>query len=276
MTSDPDTARQFTHKQNTLASLGIPVPNILATELTSGWMVQQDLGSHPLSSDFVHAELCPQWYRAIVQNLMRMQRAHTSAQWPHFDHHLIRTECALFKDWWADAYCQHPLSTEERQQFDALCERLMAQALTQPQVAMHRDFITRNLMCHERALYWIDFQDACVGPLMYDIASLLYDPLPACHSAHHAPIWSAYCFALRSHHAHLPSDAILRQWRDRTALQRLIKIYGIFARLSLRDHKPHYLKQAIGALNAHTHALCMRDAVCAPLWPIIARRQCTS
>ena len=126
---------------------------------------------------------------------------------------------------------------------EAVWERLVRNALAQPQVVVHRDFHSRNLMClADGALGVIDFQDAVIGPITYDLASLLKD----CYvvwprDTQLAWLRSAYDGLAEHHFATGASFTDFVGWFDLMGLQRHIKVLGIFARLCLRDNKPQYL-----------------------------------
>ena len=119
---------------------------------------------------------------------------------------------------------------------------MVADALEQPQVFVHRDFHSRNLLLRSGALATIDFQDAVIGPLCYDLVSLLRDCY-ICWPPARVRSWAlAYREMLLS--AGRPagdSEAEFLRWFDWIGLQRHLKVLGNFARLALRDGKPAYL-----------------------------------
>src|SRR5690606_37772452 len=116
-------------------------------------------------------------------------------------------------------------------------------ALEQPQVLVHRDFHSRNLIYRpDGPPGVIDFQDAVVGPVTYDLVSLLRD----CYIRWpHEQVrrWTLGYAGVAQQAGILQavSEAQFLRWFDWMGLQRHIKVLGIFARLSLRDHKHGYL-----------------------------------
>lgn len=123
--------------------------------------------------------------------------------------------------------------------FDALTKS----ALAQPQVFVHRDYHSRNIMLTGNdELAVIDFQDAVQGPLYYDLVSLIKD----CYIAWPADAIECWRREFSEHPIIAPLLAGVdistqRNWFENIGLQRHIKVLGIFARLSLRDNKHNYL-----------------------------------
>jgi aminoglycoside/choline kinase family phosphotransferase len=108
-------------------------------------------------------------------------------------------------------------------------------------VAVHRDWMPRNLMVCARNPGVLDFQDAVRGPISYDLASLLRDAFLSWDEEHELD-W-AVRYWQEARHAGLPVDADFGEfWRQTEwmGLQRHLKILGIFCRLKHRDGKPHY------------------------------------
>jgi len=176
--------------------------------------------------------------------LLKLQQIPQSAlSVPAYDKGLLQQEMALFSEWFTAELLGHSLSDEEQSMFGELCDFLVAQAIEQPQVLVHRDYHSRNLMYQASApLGVIDFQDAVWGPISYDVVSLLRD----CYvrwSPKDVQRW-ALAYGEMAHNAGVipaVSPQQFLQWFDFMGLQRHIKVLGIFARLNLRDGKPRYL-----------------------------------
>ncbi|WP_169307133.1 aminoglycoside phosphotransferase family protein [Ferrimonas sediminicola] len=222
---------------------GLPVPRVIAADLDLGFMCQSDLGDTHLQGR-LSADSLSLWYGRALALLPRIARVTTRAgqSLPPYDEGFLRQELALLPEWFHGAH----LGREEAQLqpwWPALCDRLVATALEQPQVGVHRDFHCRNLMVNGDALAVIDYQGALLGPVTYDPVSLLKD----CYVKWS---WDSLEPLLRTHFQRLlelgviPADTgwqrFLR-WYHLTGLQRHLKVLGIFARLSHRDGKHHYL-----------------------------------
>jgi aminoglycoside/choline kinase family phosphotransferase len=132
-------------------------------------------------------------------------------------------------------------------------DTLVAEALQQPRVFVHRDYHSRNLMVtdgvsHEQGGQGVnpgilDFQDAVLGPITYDLVSLLRDSYVVWPSER-IQAWVKYFreVAQRNGVDVGSSPAQFQRWFDLMGLQRQLKVLGIFARLYHRDGKSGYLK----------------------------------
>ena len=160
-----------------------------------------------------------------------------------YDQALLGEELSRFSEWFVRGLLHHDLSADGSALVDALSTRLIENALQQPRVVVHRDFHSRNLMPlpHDE-LAVIDFQDAVLGPVTYDLVSLLRD----CYiqwPAERVQAWAlAYRERLLARGLLQPVEAgTFMRWFDWIGLQRHLKVLGTFARLHLRDGKAGYL-----------------------------------
>ncbi len=152
-------------------------------------------------------------------------------------------ELELFREWLCQKHLGLTLTDDESRMLEQLFALLIDNALQQPQHFVHRDYHSRNLMLvatHGPGV--IDFQDAVIGPITYDLVSLLKDayirwPLEQVDN------WAeGYCeLAIQSGLMPQEDETKFQQWFDLMGVQRHIKVAGIFARLYLRDGKEGYL-----------------------------------
>ena len=165
---------------------------------------------------------------------------------PLYDSSLLQREMALFKDWLIEAKLGLTLSDQESTDLTSCLTLLEERALAQVQVTVHRDFHARNLMiCADDSLGIIDFQDAVIGPITYDLVSLLRD----CYIVWPSELINDWChefYELLSRNKpdvvkHVGDYKRFKEDFDLMGLQRHLKVAGIFARLSLRDGKHGYL-----------------------------------
>jgi hypothetical protein len=162
---------------------------------------------------------------------------------PPYDRALLRREMDLFPDWLATKLLGLALDPTDRAMLEQSFLLLEANALEQPQVCVHRDYHSRNLMVSPPPSPGVlDFQDAVVGPLTYDLVSLLKD----CYIAWPRPRvedWAMGYFelAVQSGVVDAADEGRFLRWLDLMGAQRHLKAAGIFARLFLRDGKPGYL-----------------------------------
>jgi aminoglycoside/choline kinase family phosphotransferase len=183
-------------------------------------------------------------YRDALVALAKVQSRGTAFQGalPPYNKDLLHRELSLFHDWLCEQHLQLEFSDDDEAEWAVLCDLLVNSALDQPQVFVHRDYHSRNLMVTENNNPGIlDFQDAVEGPLTYDLVSLLKD----CYvrwPSDQVEDWALAFFASLDEpvRAQLDQDQFLRYF-DLMGVQRHLKAAGIFARLNNRDGKPAYM-----------------------------------
>ncbi len=231
--------RPFVRVAALLAAAGLNVPQVLAQDLDTGFLLLSDLGAHTLL-DMVDDANADTFFGAAIDTLVRLQRASRPQVLPEYDAVLLHRELQLFPDWYLKVHLGTPLQDTEQGDFDAVAKALVTAALAQPRVYVHRDFMLRNLMPGEPCLGVLDFQDAVYGPLTYDVASLFKDAFRSWPQAR-IDGWLAR-YHERAARAGIPVPPWDRFQRDCDwmGLQRHLKVLGIFARLTHRDGKPKY------------------------------------
>jgi aminoglycoside/choline kinase family phosphotransferase len=163
------------------------VPRLYGEDTPSGWLLLEDLGDDTLANYLLRNETSREaLYRRAVLDLARAQKALTPLPEGSviasraFDHDLLRWEIDHFREWGLEAR-GHVLSPEDRATFDAIADRLATRIANWPRGFVHRDYQSRNLMVRAptnggaETLCWIDFQDALLGPRVYDLVALLND-----------------------------------------------------------------------------------------------------
>jgi hypothetical protein len=227
-----------------LEGAGVHVPALYASDLERGYLLLEDLGDRPLLAELGNASVDGHYRRAFGV-LQRMAAVNAEAvDLPAYDSSLLQEELSRCPEWFVEGLLAYELEDGERDLFDRLAGRLVHSALEQPRVLVHRDFHSRNLMLQaDDRLAVIDFQDAVIGPVTYDPASLLRD----CYirwPASRVTEWSLLYRdeLIRAGLLEPVSDVCFTRWFDWMGLQRHIKVLGTFARLHLRDGKPGYLE----------------------------------
>lgn len=234
----------FIRIANTLEHTGILAPKILAVDLQQGFLLLSDLGDHLLLQR-LNAENADTYYSLAMNTLSKIQSCPTdSPLLAAFDASFMLKEMSLCPEWFLKAYLGLTLSTQETLLLQQSMEWIATEVSKQPVTFIHRDYHSRNLMLvsqnGEQDLAVIDFQDAMIGPITYDLVSLLKD----CYiSWPRAKIlqWVESFYAHNTQ-AHYCSLAEFIRAFDFCGLQRHLKVLGIFCRLHLRDNKPGYLK----------------------------------
>ncbi len=231
-----------------LESCGVHVPHVLAADTALGFALIEDLGNTHMLTALHRGADAAALYDAALAELARLQLGGDGAsrELSPYDNATLLREMQLLPDW----YCRKHLDFEPSGAEQALLARtfdwLAAGALTQPQVFVHRDYHSRNLMVmRERSPGVIDFQDALRGPVGYDLASILKDcyiDWPRARVVEWLTRYRAQLLATTAGRALAgSSDQQFIAWVDLIGLQRHIKVLGIFARLCWRDGKTGYL-----------------------------------
>ena len=254
---DKENCKPFVQVQGLMAAAGLNVPQILAFDEPTGFMLLSDLG-HQTVIERLNPEK-PQdayaWYQQATDVLLQWQKASTPGVLPAYDEPLLRRELALFPDWYLAKHRAIALDDKQQATLQSAFDAIVAHNLAAPSVYVHRDFMTRNLMAPLEAgapLGVLDFQDAVYGPITYDIASLLRDAFISWEEEFVIDITVRYWEKARK--AGLLGANSASGWGDDfgefyravewMGLQRHLKVAGIFARLTLRDGKPKYLADA--------------------------------
>ena len=223
-----------------LVDIGINAPRVYQADFTEGFMMLTDLGNQ-LYLDVLKShdvELIGRLYAEAFSVLRKM--AHIScAELPRYDEIRLQEEMNLFPGWFLTQQLSLSLSENENQMLEKVFGFLIENAIEQPQVFVHRDYHSRNLMVVTGDNPGvIDFQDAVSGPVTYDLVSLLKD----CYWRFPRNQVVDWVETYRQDSSlDVGTEEFLR-WFDLMGLQRHLKCAGIFSRLNLRDGKPDYLK----------------------------------
>ncbi|TDQ44321.1 aminoglycoside phosphotransferase family protein [Tepidicella xavieri] len=257
---DKEDCRPFVRVAALLHEAGVRAPEVLAWDEAQGFMLLTDLGEQTLLTalDPAQPTAALPYFKDAAATLLSWQRASRPGVLPAYDAALLQRELQLFPDWYLTRHKGLALDEATRSLLAQTFARIVERNLAAPSVFVHRDFMPRNLMLPRegfdpadpaRRLGVLDFQDAVYGPVTYDIACLMRD-------------------AFLTWEEDMVLDVTIRYWEqarktglldfegwsedfgafyravDWMALQRHLKVAGIFARLTLRDGKPQYLADA--------------------------------
>jgi aminoglycoside/choline kinase family phosphotransferase len=190
---------------------------------------------------------------------------------PPYDDALLRRELGLFPEWYLGRHLAVALPERDAGILAAAFDRIIANNLAQPQVYVHRDYHSRNLMVCEPLPGVIDFQDAVYGPITYDLASLLKDAYIRWDEPRVID-WSVRYWE-KARKAGLPVQVDFADfYRDFEwiGVQRHLKVAGIFARLAHRDGKERYLADMPLVLE-YLQRACTRYRELGPLADLLDR-----
>ena len=242
--------------------LNVRTPEVFAYSLEQGFFLLEDFGDELLLSHLRQSggDAC---YGKSLDILMRLSGLR-AADLPSYDATRLQVELDVFPEWFVTRLLDLPLDELSTASFSTLSRALIQSALEQPRVLVHRDFHSRNLMLlPEGDIGVIDYQDAVMGPITYDLVSLLkdcyirwprrqqlawlnghFDKLKT-RDTSEMSILQGFSPAERSPRENEPpvdiTFQVFSRWFDLLGLQRHLKVLGVFARLNLRDHKPAYL-----------------------------------
>ena len=235
--------RPFVHVASLIRAAGLQAPQVLAADLAQGFLLLSDLGSGlyldalqtaaPATADGL--------MRDALQALIRFQERVPASALPPFDEALLARELDLFPQWCVQREFGVRWTDAQQKQWQRVCRLLIDSALAQPVVAVHADWMPRNLMVCEGGPGILDFQDAVAGPITYDLASLLRDAFLSWDEPQEID-WAVRWWQ-DARRAGLPVNADFGEfWRalEWMGVQRHLKVMGIFCRLKHRDGKPRY------------------------------------
>jgi len=239
--------RPFIAVARLFADAGVNVPQVLAQDLDRGFLLLTDLGNTTYLSALDEAaskqDVARELYLASNDALIRIQQASRPGVLPDYDRALLTRELMLFPEWYVAKHLGVAMKDEQKAVLETVFERLLANNLAQPQVYVHRDWHSRNLMVSDPNPGILDFQDAVYGPITYDLASIYRDAYIQWDEEQQLDWVIRYWEKARA--ARLPVREDFGEfWRDFEWMgaQRQIKVLGIFARLYHRDGKDGYLK----------------------------------
>jgi aminoglycoside/choline kinase family phosphotransferase len=227
----------FIDIEHRLYEAGVRVAKINTFNLEEGFIFMEDLGNTHLA-DVIEDDM-ELYYGKAIGSLIKMQNVETEGL-PAYDAAFLRFEMDLMKEWYLEKHLGLTLDETQLETLDSTLETITSEVLAQPQgVFVHRDYHSRNLMfgCTDD-LVVIDFQDARVGAVTYDLVSLLRDVYVELHPRDVERL----ALHFRDMKGLDVDDETFMRWFDFMGLQRHIKILGIFARLAIRDGKEGYIK----------------------------------
>lgn len=256
---EQEDVRPFIQVAKLFAQADVNVPDILLEEIERGFLLLTDLGKVSYL-ERLGSEQADHLYSNALDALFNLQRGVdiSDARLPHYDEPLLRREMGLFQVWFLEQLLDIQLVETDQSIIEAAKDVLVNSALAQPLVAVHRDYHSRNLMVTEKDNPGvIDFQDAVIGPVTYDLVSLLRD----CYinwPDERVREW------LQGYHRRLITSGRVDvgfepfyEWFDLMGVQRHLKAIGIFSRLKLRDGKSGYLGDIPRTID-YVRSVCRR------------------
>ena len=261
---DKEDCRPFVHVAGLLRAAGVHAPKVFAQDLASGFLLLTDLGTTTYLQA-LGARNATQLFADATDALIRWQLATRAGELPPYDEALLRREMSLFPEWYVAKHLKKDLSGTQKEVLEKIFQMLVKSALAQPAVYVHRDYMPRNLMVCEPNPGVLDFQDAVLGPISYDVVSLFRDAFISWEEQQVLD-WSVRYWE-KAKKAKLPVHADFADfWQafEWMGLQRHLKVLGIFARIHYRDGKPQYLQDTPRFLG-YARSVATRYGALAPL-----------
>jgi len=275
MDAPPDRVemRTFVDVARRFQALGLNVPDVLHENHELGFLLISDLGQQlylPNLNEHTVEHLYGDAMKALIVLQAGTPAGPGDDALPAYDATLLMEEMELFRVWYLGRHRGIQLSPEQHGILDAQYALLVRSALSQPRAWVHRDYHSRNLLVTPINNPGIlDFQDAVLGPVTYDLVSLLRD----CYIAWpHSRVehWVRGYFQ-RARDSGVPvgdDEELFLRWFDFMGVQRHLKASGIFARLNHRDAKPGYLADIPRTLQ-YVYDVSRRYSELQPLYSLL-------
>ncbi|NKB33509.1 MAG: phosphotransferase [Pseudomonadales bacterium] len=252
---EQENSKTFVRISNLFREAGVSAPKVISVDYEQGFMLLDDFGDElylhkllDLQLEGNHIEI-NFLYESAIDSVLDIQARVDKERLDPYDKNELHREMSLFEEWFCEGFLKLELDEQAKTLIAETLKFLEEAALSQPQVAVHRDFHSRNLMILDQAEFGegaspgiIDFQDAVCGPYTYDLVSLLRDAYIRWDSEL-VDSWALYYLEQAKSSGlleNIEEAQFLRDF-DLMGLQRQLKIIGIFARLCIRDNKPRYL-----------------------------------
>lgn len=262
--------RPWLHMHRLLLNAGVRLPALFAQDLDNGFLLLEDLGVPTLAQTLTAAN-ADDLFEAAIGQLLKLQQIVPPHGTGEFGEALLRRDADLFEEWFLSRHLGITLEPAELEQLQQVQRLLMDNALAQPRVFIHRDFMPRNLMPATDGPAVLDFQDCVLGPVAYDPISLFKDTAIS-WPLHRVDCWlERYYQRAQAAGIALPSLPQFLRDADWMGVQRHLKVLGIFSRLNYRDGKHWYLKN-IPRFIAYLDEVLPRHRQLAPLQRLLDQR----
>lgn len=223
-------------------ALGLRVPKIYEANLDKGFFLLEDFGDD-LYLKTLNSNTANELYGKAMADLAILQTCTQVEGWnlPRFNRDKYMHELSRFQEWYLEKYLKLQLTQNEKDMLQHTFDFLIETALSQPQVCVHKDYHSRNLMKLENGdMGILDFQDALWGPITYDLMSLLRDSYIHWPSEQITKWIKQFYQQCVTAGVSLPDVELFQRWFDVISVQRYLKVLYIFSRLKLLYNNPNY------------------------------------
>ena len=247
---------------------GMKVPEIIADDVSNGFLLLSDLGDETYLS-VLNDQNAQQLYGSATDALIGLQLASQPNMLPCYDKALLMREMQLFEDWYIEKHLNVTLNADQKAVLANTLDLLAENALSQGQAYVHRDYHSRNLMVCDDGPGVLDFQDAVYGPITYDLVSLLKDAYIQWDESLVIDWVARYWEPAKKAGLPVQEDfGLFYRDFEWMGAQRHIKVLGIFARLYHRDGKDGYLKDMPLVMH-YLRRVCERYPELRPMFKLL-------
>ena len=268
---DKEDVRPFVRIAERWLSIGLNVPEVFYRDMEQGFLLMTDLGTRSYLDELNESTVDRLYGDAMGALVVLQVGTYRETDFlPNYSESLLMDEMALFRDWYLAKHLGCDLDSTRSAVLEQTFVCLRDQARAQPRVWVHRDYHSRNLMVYPKHNPGIiDFQDAVLGPVTYDLVSLLRD----CYISwprEQVEDWvkGYHQLALESGIPVCEDDNEFLRWFDLMGVQRHLKAIGIFSRLNYRDGKPGYLDDIPRTLG-YVLEVSQRHQVLTPFYELL-------
>ena len=241
---------------------GIPVPKVLHEDLDLGVLVLEDLGDETVEQALKASAPKLPLYRQAVRLMVAMEAHAERHKDPsciafrrRFGPGLLMWEFEHFYEWLLVKWTGKTPTPAARDVLTRFFNEVVTRLVGLPQGFVHRDFQSRNLMLKHGRLYLIDFQDALLGPFVYDLVALLRDSYVAFSDDEVLAIQEEFIQARREHDLFAPPLEGLKDAFALQTIQRKLKDAGRFVYIAEVKGNPKFLPNIPRSLTYAAEAL---------------------
>ncbi|MDA9689955.1 phosphotransferase [Betaproteobacteria bacterium] len=253
---------KFLSRAKIFEELKITIPKIYSRNAPMGFLIIEDFGDTTLLKKISETENPTTLLILAIDILLKIENEYKKKKGAFhqrvkiFSKKILLEELDLFRNWYVGTHLDRKSNFFPLQNFQTFTDLLTSSMIREPQTLIHRDFHSKNLMYlrKEKKIGVIDFQDALIGPLTYDLVSLLKDAYTDYNENVENTCLKYFFEKIKERQLIKGSFESFKTSYDYTAIQRNLKIIGIFCRLKYRDNKDSYIRY-LNKLNQRTLAI---------------------
>ncbi len=235
--------QEFLNATKLLQAHGLKTPKIFLHNVQLGLFQVEDFGDNLLFNHIEHLSI-EDFLKQAIDMIIKIQKIPVAEMINpiSFDATFIDRELNLFTEWFVDKYLELKLTVSQKTVVEETFVFIKEMLLSQPYLCMHRDFHSKNIMIlPDESLGLLDFQDLMLGPVTYDLMSLLKD----CYVTWPEDVIQnllVYYYQAFGKNLNFNDFADFVFYFDITGLQRHLKVVGGFSKIYFTRNNAHYLQ----------------------------------